>query len=351
MPTAVQHARAVFPGRTGRRSFVLGAGAALVTAPAVRADGLAPDLLDRAARRAASLPQLHGLIIARAGRVAFAEAFRGPPVNRAVNVKSVSKTIVASLAGAALDRGVLAGVDQPLTAVIGDLVPPDADPRVHRITVADLLTMQAGLERTSGPNYGRWVSSRSWVGFALSRPFAAEPGAGMLYSTGSYHLLGVMLARAADRSLLALARDWLGDPLGIDFGPWTRDPDGFYMGGNNMVLSPMHLLRFGELWRQQGVWQGRAVLSPAWIGASWTARTHSPFSGDDYGYGWFLTRVADRAAMYARGYGGQMLYVVPSLDLTVVVTSDPNRPARSEGHVGDLRALLAEEIIPAAAAA
>ena len=134
--------------------------------------------------------------------MALGEAIRGPSLERPVNVKSVSKTIVATLAGAALDRGLLESVDQPLADLLADMVPEDADPRVRRITVGHLLTMQAGLERTSGPNYGRWVESSSWVGFALSRPFVTEPGAGMLYSTGSYHLLGVMLARATGRSLL-----------------------------------------------------------------------------------------------------------------------------------------------------
>jgi CubicO group peptidase (beta-lactamase class C family) len=352
MRHASSAAGTLFSEEIPRRSLLLGAAGITLGARLghgmVPASGFAPELLEGAARRAAGLAQLHGLIIARAGRIALAEAFRGPPLDRPINVKSVSKTLVASLAGVALDRGLLAGVDQPMTEVIGDLVPAGADPRVHRITVADLLTMQAGLERTSGPNYGRWVESRSWVGFALSRPFVTEPGARMLYSTGSYHLLGVMLARAVDRSLLQLARDWLGDPLDIEFPPWTRDPQGFYLGGNNMVLSPQDLFRFGELWRAGGAWNGRQVLSPGWIASSWTPRTYSPFSGDDYGYGWFLARSGDHAVRYARGYGGQMLFVVPSLDLTVVVTSDPTRPATSEGHVGDLRALLAEAIIPAA---
>jgi CubicO group peptidase (beta-lactamase class C family) len=305
-------------------------------------------LLDRATRRATGLERLHALIVARHGRIVFAEAFRGPPLDRAVNVKSVSKTLVTSLAGAAIDRGLLAGVDQRLGSLLGGLIPADADPRVRDLTVAHLLTMQAGLERTSGPNYGRWVESANWLEFALARPFVAEPGGGMLYSTGSYHLLGVMLARAAGRSLLALARDWLGEPLGVAFEPWTRDPQGFYLGGNNMVLSPLDLLRFGETWRAGGVWSGRRVLSGEWVTASWTPRTASPFSGDAYGYGWFLAELGGYGVRYARGYGGQMLYVVPPLGLTVVVTSDPTRPARSEGYVGDLRGLLVEEIIPAA---
>ena len=305
-------------------------------------------LLAGARRRAAGFNQLHALIVARDGRIVLGEAFRGPRLDRAVNVKSVSKTIVASLTGAAIDRGLLGSVDQRLADLVPDMIPADADPRVRAITVAHLLTMQAGLERTSGPNYGRWVASRSWVEFALSRPFVAEPGGGMLYSTGSYHLLGVTLARASGRSLLELARTWLGAPLGIEIPPWTRDPQGFYFGGNDMALSPLDLLRFGELWRAGGSWNRQPVLSSAWIEASWTERTYSPFSGDGYGYGWFLSEARQRTVMYARGYGGQMLFLVPSLGLTVVVTSDPTRPARSEGYVGDLRSLLADDIIPAA---
>jgi len=323
-----------------------------VEAPA-RGAGLDTGLLNRASRRAEGLDQLHALVVARHGEIALAEAFRGPPVERPVNIKSVSKTIVASLTGAAIDRGIIEGgvtdgVDRTLGALIPDLIPDDADPRVRTITVADLLTMQAGLERTSGAGYGPWVASRNWVAHALSRPLVAEPGARMLYSTGSYHLLGVVLARVAGESLLSLARDWLGAPLDVAVPPWTRDPQGFYMGGNNMALSPIALYRFGETWRAGGTWDGRQVLSRSWVGASWTPRTRSPFSGDVYGYGWFLTRLGDRDAAYARGYGGQMLFVVPSLALTVAITSDPTRPARSGGHVGDLRDLLSRDIIPAA---
>lgn len=337
-----------------RRSLLRGvaAGSLLAMGGAASAQSAAgaldPKALERLRRRARSLGQLNALVVARDGDVVLAEAFRGPPVDRTVNVKSVSKTIVASMVGTAIDRGVLPGVETPFAAVAPSLLPREVDSRVHDITLADLLTMQAGLERTSGQNYGRWVQSSNWVAFALTRPFVAEPGERMLYSTGSYHLLGAALARASGRSLHDLARDWIGRPLGIAMPPWTRDPQGFYMGGNNMALSPLALLRFGELWRRGGVWEGERLLSRAWIEASWTPRTRSIYSGDDYGYGWFLTRLAGHDVAYARGYGGQMLYVVRSLGLTVVVTSDPTRPARSEGHVGDLKTLVAQEIIPSA---
>ena len=336
--------------RIDRRAVLiglLGAGAARPAAPTGRA--FAPEALSAAIDRARGFEQLHSLVIARAGRVAVAEAARGPGLERPVNVKSVSKTIVAALAGAALDRGVIASVDQRATDFLDP--PRGADPRVREITLAHLLTMQAGLERTSGRNYGGWVESRNWVADALARPFVAEPGARFLYSTGSYHLLGAALSEATGRSLRDLARDWLGAALDIAFPPWTRDPQGRFMGGNNMAIAPMELFRFGEMARRRGLFGGARVLSERWIAESWTPRTRSPFSGDLYGYGWFLTRLGGEPAAYARGYGGQMLFVLPGLELVVAVTSDPTRPARSRGYAGALKALVGEGIVPAARAA
>ena len=205
-------------------------------------------------------PRAYRTARSSAGRLpAFAEAFRGPPLDHAVNVKSVSKSFVASLIGVAIDRGVLGGVGQRLGEIAPGLVPKNADQKVGDLTIAQLLTMQAGLERTSGPNYGRWVESRNWVAFAFGRPLVADPGERMLYSTGSYHVLGALLAKAAGKSLLALARDWVGNPLDISIPPWKRDPQGFYFGGNDMALSPLDLLRFGEMQRQGGVWNSARV--------------------------------------------------------------------------------------------
>jgi CubicO group peptidase (beta-lactamase class C family) len=323
----------------------LAAPARSAAAPAARLDQA---LLDATLASARGLPSLHSLIVARDGDELVAERFRGSALDRPVNVKSVSKAVIAALVGGAIARGVLKSVEQPVAPVLDGLVPADADPRVGTITLDHLLSMRAGLERTSGRNYGRWVSSADWVGFALSRPFVDEPGGRMLYSTGNYHLLSAALTRASGRSTLALARDWLGDPLGIEIPPWTRDPQGFYLGGNNMLLSPRALLRLGELHRQGGAWRGGQVLPRDWVEASWTPRTSSFFTGHAYGYGWFIVRARGYPVAYAWGYGGQLIYVVPSLGLTAVITSEPTSPSGRTGHVRQLHGLLADGIIPAA---
>ena len=211
------------------------------------------------------------------------------------------------------------------------------------------MTLRAGLEPTSGPRYGAWVSSRDWVGFALERPMVASPGGRMLYSTGSSHVLGAALAEATGESLLAQARERLGRPLGIEIPSWARDPQGYYLGGNEMALSPLGLVAFGEMVRNGGVHEGAAVLGADWVAASLRPRTRSPFSGLDYGYGWFLGRAGGRRFALARGYGGQVLCIVPELALTVAITSDPTQPARSEGYFGDLMALIGGTLLPEAA--
>jgi CubicO group peptidase (beta-lactamase class C family) len=294
--------------------------------------------------RAGRMAQLHAIVVSLDGREVLASSFRGPGLDRPANVKSVSKTLLATLTGAAIERGVLPGVEAPVLPYLARRAPAGLDPRVEAITVEDLLTMRSGLGRTSGANYGAWVNSGDWVAYVLRQPMHSAPGTRFGYSTGDWHLLSAVLTEAGGASLLDLARSWLGRPLGIEIPAWTRDPQGIYMGGNNMALSPREMIAFGEAIRTGGA----PVVSSRWIETSWKPRTRSPFSGHDYGYGWFLARLAGERVAYARGYGGQVIWVVPGAGLTVAATSDPDQPARSQGHMGSLHALLAETIIPLA---
>lgn len=310
--------------------------------------GLDPARVATTLSAASQLPRLRSLVVLRDGEELVAERFNGGPgLDMPVNIKSASKSVLSALVGIAIDRGVLTGVDQPVGSVLSADAPANPDPRLARVTVGNLLSMQAGLERTSGGNYGRWVSSPNWVRFALARPFVAEPGGAMLYSTGSSHLLSAMLTRASGRSTHALAQDWLARPLGIAIPPWPRDAQGIDFGGNDMRMSPRALARFGELYRQGGTIGGRRILPAQWIEQSWTPRATSPWSGGRYGYGWFVGDARGYPIRFAWGYGGQMLYIVPDLRLTVVMTSDA-AAARDGGHIDALHRLLADGIVPAA---
>lgn len=292
------------------------------------------------------LKPLKAVIVARDGRIVAEQGYRGHTTTESVNIKSASKSIISSLVGIAIEKKLLEGPDQPIAPILKADLPADPDPRLNQITIGNLLSMQAGLGRLSGPNYGRWVASQNWVRFALAQPFDDEPGGQMLYSTASTHLLSAILTKVSGKSTLAIAREWLGPVDGFRIGAWERDPQGIYLGGNQMAMTARSLLAFGELYRNGGrTANGTQVVPADWIAQSWQHRANSRFSGDDYGYGWFSRRIGGEEVHFAWGYGGQMLYIVPSLGMTVVMTSEETGPSARTGYRDALHGVLAEIII------
>ncbi|WP_261307910.1 serine hydrolase [Ruegeria atlantica] len=81
-------------------------------------------------------------------------------------------------------------------------MPGNATPGSESITIEDLVTLRAGLERTSGSNYGEWINSPKWIADVLIRPMVAEPGERMFYPTGSTHVLGAALTETTGQSFL-----------------------------------------------------------------------------------------------------------------------------------------------------
>ncbi len=323
---------------SGRRGFLLltGWAGASVAAPGINADSKAALIA-----AASALPRLQSLVVLEGGKPVVTGVFGLPDVQTAVNIKSVSKSVLSALIGIAIERGVFESVTQTLGELAPGLIPRRADPRVRQLTIEHLLTMQTGLQRTSGPNYGAWVASDDWVAYVLTRRFISPPGTEMFYSTGDWHVLGAVLSRLTGRSLLSLARSWLGKPLGITFAPWTRDRQGRYLGGNEMSLSPMDLARFGQLYLDGG----GDVLSQRWVEQSLTPRTRSPWSGDEYGYGWFIRDTGVDRYFYGRGYGGQFVFVLPSSNRVVVMTSDWTRPARGGVYTEALHQLVVQHCV------
>ena len=327
-----------------RRALLLTAALSpLIAAPSLVRASLFP-MLDDAQR----LENLRAVAVWSGGQEIAARGYGGFTPDDPTNIKSASKSIISALAGIAIDRGELDGPDQPLAPILRDDLPTDADPRLATVTLGHLLSMQAGLERQSGANYGAWVSSRNWVRAALAAPFTQDPGGRMQYSTASTHLVSAILTRVTGRSTLELARDWLDAVPGFAITGWERDPQGIYLGGNQMAMSTRSLLAFGALYADGGRASGQQVVPQAWIEQSWQTRTASIFTGQGYGYGWFIGQASGRPVRYGWGYGGQMIYVFPATGrqsaVAIAMTSDPDQPSARTGYRNDLH-MLADRII------
>jgi CubicO group peptidase (beta-lactamase class C family) len=308
--------------------------------------GFPPDSLERVFARAEALNPLNSLLIASGSDLVAEQYFRGMRPTQGVNVKSASKSILSALVGVALDEGALDSLDQPIGPFFPDILADD--PRKQQITLRNLLTMQAGLESTSFGNYGEWVTSGNWVRDALERPLTDAPGTDMTYSTGTSHLVSVILTKATGVPTRRYAQDKLFDPLGVRIRSWQQDPQGYYFGGNNLALTPTALLRFGQLYLNGGRWNGTQVVPRAWVEASWQTYVQRTYRGFHFGYFWWHEDFGGRHAYFAWGYGGQFVFVVPSIDLVAVATSSlSNRPDGANDHSGRIFRFMNETLIPA----
>ncbi len=311
---------------------------------------LDPALLDSLLARAAGMRPLSSFLVWHRGELVVNKYYRGMRADRVVNLKSVSKTLLSPLVGIALRDSLFDSVEQP----IRDLLPgyyarldaSSADnPRKDEILLRHLLDMSSGLETTSFGNYGGWIASADWGWDQLRRPLECRPGRCFEYTTGGTHLIGIALAKAADTDLRRYARRVLFDPLGIQLPGWDRDPQGNYLGGNNMALRPRDLLSIGVLYLDGGRFEGRQLVPEDWIDESWQPRFRSPWNGHGYGHLWWSESWGGETAHFAWGYGGQYLVIVPRLDLVIVATSALER--REAGHTRRMRRFFDRYAIPA----
>ena len=305
--------------------------------------GAAVDWLDR-------LPSanLHSLLVARGGVLVFEHYRKGtdqrdalPDGQRGVAVRhdlrSATKSVTGLLAGIALERKHLPGLD----ARVLDYFPEYADlrtPEKERITVRHLLTMSAGLDwdenvPISDPRHGemRMWRTADHLRVALEPPMVAAPGEAWNYSGGCSELLGAILHKTTGMPLDAFAREALFAPLGITDTEWVAHADGTPSASGGLEMRSRDLAKIGQLIVARGRWDSRMIVPARWIEDSIAPQIGAADRLFFYGYHWWLGRsLVDRKEVTwasAVGFGGQRLYVVPALDLVVVVTA---------GHYADI---------------
>jgi CubicO group peptidase (beta-lactamase class C family) len=253
-------------------------------------------------------------------------------------MQSVSKSVTSALIGIAIRRGELPGVDVPVSRVLTRYQAGDADPRRSALTLEHLLTMTAGMDwDESSVTYtdprnscASMEQSDDWVRYVLDQPMRAAPGAEFEYNSGITVLLAQILLEATGRHADDYAREHLFGPLGIERFYWKKTPTGLVDTEGGLYLREEDLARFGHLYLNDGVWEGRRILPEGWVAASLAASVRVPGSTYAYGYQWWLVPTADsppgadgstqasRYAYAALGYGGQRLLVDPELAIVAV---------------------------------
>ncbi|MEE6307805.1 serine hydrolase [Plantactinospora veratri] len=243
------------------------------------------------------------------------------------DIRSISKSITALLYGIALGDGLVPDATAPLLRQFPEYPDLAADPARARLTVEHALTMSLGLQWREDLPYDDPANAEIAMELApdryryvLERPVIEPPGTRWHYCGGAAALLGRLIADGTGQSLAEYGRAALFTPLEIHDVEWMSGPDGVASAASGLRLTPRALARIGELVLARGAWQGRQLVPAGWIDEMLRPRLETTWGGQ-YGYQWYVETVSGHRLVSGSGNGGQRLFVLPDLDLTVAVTA------------------------------
>ena len=267
--------------------------------------------------------RIDSVLVVRNGRIVADAAVPGYEDDSLHIVHSVTKSIVSTLIGIAIEDGHLDGVDQPVLDIFADREIANVDARKGRMTVEHLLTMTTGFDCRdsylhSWEGLGDLRSSHDWIQHVLDLPMIAEPGEQFEYCNSASFLLSAIIQEVTGKTADEFAQDRLFGPIGVTGYHWPANPDGISIGWGELLIAPRDLARFGLLILDEGRWHGEQVVPEAWIYDATTPHIDGTLQ-NGYGYQWWIR---DDGIIEALGYKGQYVIVDRRRNLVVVSVSD-----------------------------
>jgi len=265
--------------------------------------------------------EFHAIQVRRCGRTILDRVWAPYRRDDQVLVYSASKTFTATAVGFAIAEGHLA-LDDRVVDLLGDAVPAEVDARTAQITVHHLLSMSTGHD-TDTADAAVSAPPQEWVARVLGVAPAAPVGSRHVYNNGASFLLGELVRQRTGQDILEYLQPRLFEPLGIT-AIWERDGLGRCLGWSGLHVTIDGLAAMGELYRCDGVWQGRRILPEGWVQLA--TMVHIPTVGEDeakpewrLGYGYQLWR--GREGYRLDGAYGQYSLVIPDRELVVAINS------------------------------
>jgi CubicO group peptidase (beta-lactamase class C family) len=274
--------------------------------------------------------QIDGVLLARHGKLVLEEYFHGHHRDEMHETRSASKSMTATIVGAAMYAGAPLTLSTPVYQIMnGGVFPASLDPMKRQMTLEHLLSMSSGYycddsdDKAPGREDTMWDQQEepNFYRYALRLPMAYRPGEKAIYCSTNPNLALGLLQQATGESPLYIFDRLVAGPLKMRTYGWGTDPAGNPYGGGGAHFLPRDFMKFGQLMLNQGTWNGRRILSKDFV-----ARASSPLvkiGTRPYGLGWWIYDLPYRnrtvRAFAALGNGGQNVFVVPDLDLVVAV--------------------------------
>ncbi|WP_082106823.1 serine hydrolase domain-containing protein [Kordia zhangzhouensis] len=281
-----------------------------------------------------SLPNTHSVLISKKGKIVYENYFDGYNANITHDMRSASKSISSTIVGIAKDKSLFTSVEQSIFEFLPNKYQILKDSLKSEIDIQSLLTMSSGLdaddytrERKSAASENNYQPTRDWTETILKAKMINEPNTEANYGTANPFLLGVAMDSVVSEPLELFMDKYLFQKLEISNYIIQTDLKGKPYFGGGMYLTPRDMLKFGELYLNQGKWRCKRILSKKWVEDSFKNYRNLDNVPDKNGYGylWWHHKYQVNGkrieSIEARGAGGQYIFVIPSLKIVVVITS------------------------------
>lgn len=294
------------------------------------------------------IPGLYSLLIARHGYLVFEYYAHDYTAHDVHYPASAIKSLISALLGIALHRGVLQHLDQTLSDVLPTSLLSEVEQSKKEITLRSLLTMTSGLAR-EGEYTLAFDERMNFVTTLLEHPLQEKV---FRYNNNGPHLLLYLLMFLTQMSVMQFANTYLFQPLGISTDEqWRITEQGWYPSAfpvGRLFLKPRDMLKFGYLYLNNGLWEGRQIIPAKYIADSTRQQSEGGWPvGMPYGYLWWITRYGQHPAFFASGLGGQHIFVIPTLDIVIVTTASIEHMHNDLEQEEKIRSLVPGFILPA----
>lgn len=297
-------------------------------------------LLFKAVEKAEADRGILSLIVYRNNDIIVESYFGSGGADSLHFTKSVTKSVTSILVGMAIDQGHIKSIDETVGDYLSDYLTP-ADTLVASVSIRQLLSMTGGFDwnELTDPEWiywNNWVRSEDHFVYSLHVPIIHQPGTYFTYCTTGCQILSGIFTTATGLTLKSFAEEFLFKPLGIvGDRPWGADHQGFNYGGVTLQLKARDMLKIGQLFLDNGSFNGQQVLSESWVSASTSAQVenhNSMYFSNHYGYYWWLGEQHGVQYYFANGYGGQFICIFPELNLLVIAQSELNNDYHEPGE-------------------
>ena len=265
------------------------------------------------------IPGAQSLLVIKNGTIVVEHYFNGATADDPSEIYSFTKTVSGTLLGHLVQKGQVHSIDDKLEDYLPTVFKEGSTHQLGSITFRHLLTMTSGIKWE--PDQFHLLYPRlCGIKTIFHAPLAHEPGSYFNYDDANAHLLSYVVENVSGLKSSEFAKKVLFDPLEISNFSWFESPDGKPFGGFGLSLTTRDLAKLGYLYLMGGKWKTEQILPMSFVKEATQAQNSGGFPGNtSYGFFWWNSKEKGVEFYYGLGLGGQLLVVVPELDLVAVL--------------------------------